>query len=160
MIDFLLGVPGKLATIYTHLTTHLGSTRAAKIDNLDAAISTRSAAATALSTATWTGTRAGYLDNLNDGGIPGTVKSIQTDVFYATTGTVAGTGEDDQYKDITITSVTTAKSVVTIQPIIDPTYGPVATTARLTSATNLRISNSDSNSNFIGARWTVIEYDF
>ena len=88
------------------------------------------------------------------------IKSIQTDVFYATTGTVAGTDEDDRYKDITITSVNTAKSVVMIQPIIDPTYGQVATTARLTSATNLRISNSKSGSNFIGARWTVIEYDF
>jgi hypothetical protein len=88
------------------------------------------------------------------------IKSIQTDVFYATTGTEAGTDEDDRYKDITITSVNTAKSVVMIQPIIDPTYGQLATTARLTSATNLRISNSDSGSNFIGARWTVIEYDF
>ena len=88
------------------------------------------------------------------------IKSIQTDVFYATTGTEAGTGEDDRYKDITITSVNTAKSVVMIQPIIDPTYGQLATTARLTSATNLRISNSKSASNYIGARWTVIEYDF
>ena len=88
------------------------------------------------------------------------IKSIQTDVFYATTGTEAGTDEDDRYKDITITSVNTAKSVVMIQPIIDPTYGQLATTARLTSATNLRISNSKSGSNFIGARWTVIEYDF
>ena len=88
------------------------------------------------------------------------IKSIQTDVFYATTGTQAGTDEDDRYKDITITSVNTAKSVVMIQPIIDPTYGQLATTARLTSATNLRISNSDSGSNYIGARWTVIEYDF
>jgi hypothetical protein len=88
------------------------------------------------------------------------IKSIQTDVFYATTGTQAGTDEEDRYKDITITSVNTAKSVVMIQPIIDPTYGQLATTARLTSATNLRISNSDSGSNYIGARWTVIEYDF
>ena len=41
------------------------SARAAKMDNLDAAISSRAPASTALSTAQWTNTRAGYLDNIN-----------------------------------------------------------------------------------------------
>ena len=58
MIDFLLGVPGKLATISTYLTTNLSALRAAKIDNLDAAISTRAPASTALTNATWTDTLA------------------------------------------------------------------------------------------------------
>lgn len=58
MIDMLLGVPGKLKSVYDHLTTYLSSTRAAKIDNLDAAISTRAAAATALSSAVWTNAHA------------------------------------------------------------------------------------------------------
>ena len=65
MIDFLLGVPGKLKTVIDHLTTHLSSTRAAKIDNLDATISTRAAASTALSTATWTTARAEKLDRVD-----------------------------------------------------------------------------------------------
>ena len=42
------------------------SARAAKMDNLDAAISSRAPASTALSTAQWTNTRAGYLDKLNN----------------------------------------------------------------------------------------------
>lgn len=45
MIDFLLGVPGKLKTISDYLITNWTVTRAAKIDNLDAAITTRAAAA-------------------------------------------------------------------------------------------------------------------
>ena len=57
----LLGLPGKVKTLIDRLT----STRATNLDNLDAAITTRAAASTALSSATWTGTRAGYIDLLN-----------------------------------------------------------------------------------------------
>lgn len=64
MIDFLLGVPGKLKTISDHLTTNLSTTRAAKVDNLDAAISTRAPASTALTNATWTNARAEKIDTL------------------------------------------------------------------------------------------------
>lgn len=41
------------------------NTRAGYLDNLDAAVSTRAPGATALSTAQWTNTRAGLLDNLD-----------------------------------------------------------------------------------------------
>lgn len=64
MIDFLLGVPGKLATISTYLTTNLSALRAAKIDNLDVAISTRASASTALTNATWTDVRAAKIDSI------------------------------------------------------------------------------------------------
>ncbi len=57
----LLGLPGKVKTLVDRLT----STRATNLDNLDAAITTRAAASTALSSTTWTGARAGYLDLLN-----------------------------------------------------------------------------------------------
>jgi hypothetical protein len=60
-----------LTTAQTDLTTLTGrltSTRAGLLDNLDTAMTTRAAAATALSTAQWTNARAGYLDNLNIGG--------------------------------------------------------------------------------------------
>lgn len=103
MIDFLLGVPGKLKTIYDYLTTHLSSTRAAKIDNLDAAMSTRAPASTALSTATWTGTKAGYLD----AGIStrlGGIKSIQTGQI-----TIQST---DGSASATIAAVNTAKTIL------------------------------------------------
>lgn len=47
------------------LDNRLTTARAAKLDNLDAAVSTRAAADTAVSNANYTATRAGYLDHLN-----------------------------------------------------------------------------------------------
>jgi len=56
----LAGVPGKLKTLLDRLT----ATRAANLDKLNATISSRAAASTALSKAVWTDTRAGKLDLL------------------------------------------------------------------------------------------------
>jgi hypothetical protein len=64
MLDFFAAVPGKLKT----LLDRLSDARATKIDNLDAAITTRAAAATAVSNVDLTGTRIGYLDKLNISG--------------------------------------------------------------------------------------------
>ena len=155
MIDFLLGVPGKLKTITDYLTTYLSSTRAAKIDNLDAAISTRAAAATALSSATWTPARAGYLDKINAGGIPGTVKSIQTG-YLAVVGGSSATGEDAYYRDITISTVVVAKCVVTVQGNVTSS-GNTMQTGRVTGTTTLRVSR-DANNNTMSGRWYVVEY--
>lgn len=60
MWTMLAGVPGKLKTLIDRLT----ATRAANLDNLNATISSRAAASTALSSAVWTDTRAGKLDLL------------------------------------------------------------------------------------------------
>lgn len=60
MSVFLYGIPGKLKTLLDRLT----SARAAKLDNLDAAVSTRAAASTALSNAVWTDERAEFLDEV------------------------------------------------------------------------------------------------
>lgn len=57
----LLGLPGKVTTLLSRLT----SARATNLDNLDATTSSRAAAATALSSATYTSARAGYLDKIN-----------------------------------------------------------------------------------------------
>ena len=60
----------KVNNLLNTLANHVAawtSARAAKMDNLDAAISSRAPASTALSTAQWTNTRAGYLDKLNSG---------------------------------------------------------------------------------------------
>ncbi len=54
----------RLKQIYDYLTGNLSSTRVAKIDNLDATISSRAAASTALSSATWTSARAANLDKI------------------------------------------------------------------------------------------------
>ena len=59
----------KVNNLLNTLANHVAawtSARAAKMDNLDAAISSRAPASTALSTAQWTNTRAGYLDKLNN----------------------------------------------------------------------------------------------
>lgn len=115
MIDFLAGVPGKLATIYTHLTTYLSSTRAAKIDNLDTTISSRAAASTALSNATWTNAKADYLDMPISG--VARIKSIQhlniTILYNQTTG------------DATISpAVNTAKSIIILRGMSCSDKGP------------------------------------
>jgi len=67
----LAGVPGKLKTMLDRLT----ATRAANLDKLDANITTRAAASTALSKAVWTDARAGKLDKID---------GIETDVQFCT----------------------------------------------------------------------------
>lgn len=60
-----LGVSGRLKKILDRLTNSteaLSDGRVAKLDNLDAAVSTRAPASTALSSATWTGAKAAFLD--------------------------------------------------------------------------------------------------
>jgi hypothetical protein len=64
MIDFLLGVPGKLATIIGWFTNYWTAARAAKIDYLDAAISSRAPASTAVSNADYTSALATKLNAL------------------------------------------------------------------------------------------------
>lgn len=75
MLGFLAGIPGRLKTVADHLSTYLSSTRCARIDYLDAAISGRAPAGTALSNATWTDARAGFLDMAVSG--VARIKSIQ-----------------------------------------------------------------------------------
>lgn len=151
MIDFLLGVPGKLKTISDYLAAYLSPTRCAKIDNCDTTTSSRAAASTALSSATWTAARAGYLDKISNGGIPGTVKSIQTGYVNNEIAS-RGAGEDYSYIDKGIAAVSSiAKCVVYAQ-------GPDASwqTARLVSTTSVRISSRADVA--LVARWTVVEY--
>jgi hypothetical protein len=165
MIDFLLGVPGKLATIYTYLTSYLSATRCAKIDNLDVNIISRAPSSTALSTAVWSNATA---DKINLGGIPGTVKSIQSGYVNAA-GTVGAAGaEDEKYLDVTIAAVVVAKCVVQVSPgfynrfVANGVDGnmevyPEIRSGRVTSTTNLRLGAA-SPVNSIRGRWAVIEY--
>lgn len=60
MIGALMGLPGKLKTLLDRLT----ATRAGLLDNLDAAVTTRAPASTAVSNIDYTATRAGYLDSV------------------------------------------------------------------------------------------------
>jgi hypothetical protein len=61
MIGILASIPGKLTTLLSRLT----AARAANLDNLDATVSTRALASSALSNAQWTNTRATRLDFLD-----------------------------------------------------------------------------------------------
>ena len=164
MIDFLLGVPGKLKTITDYLTTYMAAARMAKIDNCDTTTSSRAPANTALSSGVWTQAHA---DKIAAGGIPGTVKSIQTGYVSATAS--MGTGEDAMYYDVAITAVSSAnKCVVLIQPAISDESSVEGSTAyltaqtmstgRLTSTTNLRLTTMAMYNSPIRGRWTVIEY--
>lgn len=150
MID-ISGASGRLKAVYTYLTSYLSATRCAKIDNCDTTTSSRAAASTALSSATWTAARAGYLDKISNGGIPGTVKSIQTGYVNNEIAS-RGDGEDYSYIDKGIAAVSSiAKCVVYAQ-------GPATNwqTARLVSTTSVRISSRADV--FLVARWTVVEY--
>lgn len=64
---FLAGVPGKLAKLVTRLAPSgyaqtLTDARVSALDNLNATVSSRAPSSTALSSAMWTDTKAGYLD--------------------------------------------------------------------------------------------------
>lgn len=94
-----VSVGGRLKKLLDRLTT----TRAANLDKLDANISTRAAASTALSNATWSDARAAYLDIINTGAISGLVKSVQIVTVTMAGGSSASTA---------VTAVDTAKTIV------------------------------------------------
>lgn len=100
MIPALLGVPGKLKTLIDLWT----STKAGYVD---AAVTSRAPASTALSTAVWSSGLATELDGLapSIAAIPTTpINSIQYGEVTINTSSTSGTA--------TITAVTTAKTVL------------------------------------------------
>lgn len=152
MID-ISGASGRLKAIYTYLTSYLSATRCAKIDNLDAAMSTRAAAATALSSATWTAARAGYLEKLNaTPGIPGTLKSVQRGVISMASG--------DSTKSATIASVDTGKAVLTLlgtAPSGTSITIPAPAYLELTSATTITAKKTYTDKG-VAVAWQVAEH--
>lgn len=144
MIDFLLAVPGKLKSISDYLTTNWTTTRAAKIDNLDAAVTTRAAASTALSTATWSGTLAAKLENTIQTSV---VASIQNGSHTDSGGTIVNT---------TITAVNLSKSIVINRSINSTGSTSGFVTVDLTSSTNVRTIHSGDASTTLA--WTVLEF--
>ena len=81
---FLAGVPGKLAKLVTRLapsgyTQTLTDARLSKIDYLDVSVDSRAPKSTALSSAMWTDTKAGYLD----AAISSVRYPVQTDINRA-----------------------------------------------------------------------------
>ncbi len=129
------------------------SARAANIDNLDAAISGRAPANTALSNAVWTNTRAGYLDKLNSGvavaSLSGKIiKSVQRGI---------GVG------DITISAVNLQKSLLIISGSSAKDEGgktsPEPAWGRIVNSTTIRLACSNYTSSYPGlVPWQVIEF--
>lgn len=141
MLGFLAGLPGQLAT----LTSRLTSARATKLDNLDAAVSSTAPASTALSSATWTGTKAGYIDAAVSSRL-GSIKSIQRGFVNVGAGATSGTA--------TITAVNPAKSILTHLG-----GGAVDAHSRieLTDATTITANLGSSSAGVVG--WQLVEFN-
>ncbi len=149
MIDFLLGVPGKLKTIsdylsgtlYPYLSGTLYPYITSRTANLDATVSSRAVASTALSNATWTDTRAAKLDII--AAQSSVIKSIQRGSVYAATTITT----------VTITAVDTSKSLLLVS---DAAVGSgYATKGELTNSTTLTFGNQ---SGLCNAAWQVVEF--
>lgn len=80
MMELLAAVPGKLKALADRLT----ATRADNLDHLDADISSRAPANTAVSNAVLTDARIGNLDNIASA--PARIKSIQRGTIYIAGG--------------------------------------------------------------------------
>ena len=153
--------------------------RAATLDNLDAKISSRAQASTALSNTTWTNTRAGYLDYLANatyglpalynlmsinGGIPGTVKSTQRGNLGKDTVLSTDRENNTNYIDITISAVNINKAVVLVNASNgskDDTDRPA--NARLLNATTLRVyanyvSAGQDTGTMRNVNWQVVDF--
>lgn len=145
MLGFLAGVPGKLASVLTtvssildHLGENLSADRSVLIDRLDATVSSRAPATSALSNAIWTNARASMLDGMFR------IKSIQRGVVFAGGGT-----------SVTITAVNPANSVVSLLGA-SGSAGPVEILrVELTNATTVTCWSSPFASS-VG--WQVVEY--
>lgn len=142
-LEFLLGVPGKLKTL---------------LGLVDVASSTRAPASTALSTAVWPATKAGYLDVSISSRLATAINSIQTGWIGAALGSSGGS-EDARYTNVTISSVDTTKAVVLYElKLSSATNHVYQPSARLTSATNLRISLPINDAASVYGRWVVVEF--
>lgn len=128
MIDFQ-GTGGKLKALADRLT----APRAAALDYLDAAVSTRAPAATAVSNAIWTDALAAAL--------AGIARLERAEVLSVSGSTGAGTGV--KAIDITVPAVNTAKAVAFVSGGFIAGSTPLQGAASFTSATNLRIEYVD-----------------
>ena len=84
------------------------------------------------------------------------IKSVQS--IYVANGTAfsTGTGEDAKYIDVTISAVNTSKSIFLPSGYASNHYGN-SMTPRLTSSTNVRLTNGTSATAAL-CRWQVVEF--
>jgi len=159
MLEPLLGLPGRIKILMDRIT----STRASNLDNLNASVSSRAPASTALSSSVWTGTRAGYLDaSISGRASQSSVDAIPTSPIKSVQRGLLTVGfADAPPYNVTISSVDLGKSMLTFS------YGENNTSAltserllwgRLTSSTNIRFDKYRSAASTYTIAWEVIEY--
>lgn len=146
MMPALLGLSGKLQALIDRLTAG----RAAAIDNIDAALSTRAPTATALSNATWSSSLATLL--------AGALKLGRAELIPVT-GTT-GTGAGRKMADITISAVTLGKTAVFVGGSGRVGAADSRAMAFLTSATNVRLHyvNPNGSNNTYSFQVVVIAF--
>lgn len=145
MIDFQ-GLGGKLKTLLDRLTAG----RAAAIDNIDVPVSTRAAAATALSSGTWSGALATIL--------AGAMKLARAEVVTAT-GTT-GTGAGRKWADITIPATTIGKTACFVGGAGRVGSAEARAMAVLTSATTIRVHYVNPNGTNNGYKFQLVLLEF
>ena len=158
--EFLFGLPGKVATLLTRIT----SARATKLDNLDAAISTVSVAATALSTSNWTNARAALIDNCDAtlstefatvasdiAAIPGSLKSVQRGTSTAISSNTT--------TNATITAVDLAKSFLIFSENSSNGNLQSQHEGSITTTTNIRFTRKATSSGNDSISWFVVEFN-
>lgn len=146
MIEFLLAVPGRTKKLVDRLT----AARAALLDNLDAAVSTRAAANTAVSNANYTAGRAALMDGIIQNSVL-SGNGVQTG--YATTSLSGSPGEDLWYVDITVSAVVPTRSLILVFPL--ETQNNPGMTARFTASNVIRIS---AKVQYNTCRWWLLEF--
>jgi hypothetical protein len=157
MLEPLLGLPGRIKI----LLDRIGSNTPTQLGRLDANVSSRAPASTALSTSQWTNTKAGYLDAAISGrasqasvnALPqGIVKSVQRGTFNPSNGATSA--------NVTISSVDLDKAFLVFSFRSDTGLSDFefVWTGKLTSATNINFQRYTGVSVAHTIEWQVIEY--
>lgn len=146
MIPALMGLPGKAKTLLDRLT----DTRASALDNLNAALSSRAPAATALSNATWTAALATSL--------AGALKLARAEVV--TVSGSSGTGAGRKFVDVTIAAITVGKAMVFLGGAGRVGTGEARGFAAITNATSVRVHyvNPNGSNNSFSFRLVIIAF--
>ena len=151
MIDFLLGVPGKVTSIYNFLTTNWTATRAAKVDYLTANVAV---ASTAVSNVDYTSGRAANLDNLDAlvSTRMGSIKNIYTGAFTIPNASGNATA--------TITAVNLAKTLCFLNGFTSAQTSPPDFNVRLSLGSTTTVSAiRDGTTGTVTIQYTVVEFN-
>lgn len=148
-MQFLWGLTGQVKAIKDYLTTNWTTGRAAKVDYLDAAITSRASATD------YNSTRAAKIDNL-DGAVSGRLGSIKA--IY--TGTIVMTNGGSTTGTATITAVNTSRAICLLNGVRTDFADNVSNLATvvLTNSTTVTAQRGGTNG-VTTVAYTVIEFN-